>query len=127
PMSGLKVQRVIAAGQSQSADKLYDYVVNNQDDANVIDGFLIHGNGTVKKTFPKPLTVPVLNLLSDREADPAPPTNDALYRLSDAAGQAPSGYFIVPQSVDGHGQRVADQPPADQAGYQRIIDKAGNY
>jgi len=127
PMSGLKVKRVIAAGQSQSADKLYDYVVNNQDDAHVIDGFLIHGNGTVKKTFPKPLTVPVLNLLSDREADPAAPTNDPLYRLWEIAGTAHSDYFIGTQSVDGNGQRVTDQPPADRAGYQQIIDKAGNY
>ena len=28
--AALKVKRVIAAGQSQSADKLYDYVVNGQ-------------------------------------------------------------------------------------------------
>ena len=127
PMSGLKVRRVIAAGQSQSADKLYDYVVNNQDDAHVIDGFLIHGNGTVKKTFPKPLTVPVLNLLSDREADPAPPTNDPLYRLWEVAGTAHSDYFIGYQSVHGNGPRAADQPAADEDSYRQIIDKAGNY
>ena len=41
----------------------------------MIDGFLIHGNGTVKKTFPAPLSVPVLNLLSDREAEPEEPTD----------------------------------------------------
>ncbi len=127
PMGGLKVRRVIAAGQSQSADKLYAYVVNNQDDAHVIDGFLIHGNGTVKKTFPKPLTVPVLNLLSDREADPAPPTDDPLYRLWEVAGTAHSDYFIGYQSVYGNGPRTADQPAADDADYQQIIDKAGNY
>src|SRR3954462_8427741 len=86
PMSGLKVQRVIAAGQSQSADKLYDYVVNTQAAAHVIDGFFIHGNGTVKKTFPKPRTGPVRNRLADREADPAPPTNEPLYRLWEVAG-----------------------------------------
>ena len=75
PMKGLTVKRVIAAGQSQSADKLYGYVTQWQDQANVIDGFLIHGNGTVRKTFPAPLSVPVLNLLSDREAEPEEPTD----------------------------------------------------
>ena len=127
PMKGLRVRQVIAAGQSQSADKLYSYVVNNQDSARVIDGFLIHGNGTVRKTFPKPLTVPVLNLLADREAEPEAPTRDPLYRLWEVAATGHSDYFIGYQSVHGNGPRVADQPPADRAGYREIIDAAGNY
>jgi hypothetical protein len=127
PMKGLKVRRVIAAGQSQSADKLYDYVSNWQSRAGVIDGFLIHGNGTVKKTFAAPLTVPVLNLLSDREAEPSEPTTDPRYRLWEVAATAHSDYFIGYQSVYGEGPRVADQPAADRAGYREIIDKAGNY
>src|SRR4029077_5002357 len=43
PMGGLKVTRVLAAGQSQSADKLYDYVTQVQPTVHLIDGFLIHG------------------------------------------------------------------------------------
>ena len=127
PMKGLRIRRVIAAGQSQSADKLYDYVVHNQDSAGLIDGFLIHGNGTVKKTFPKPLTVPVFNLLSDREADPAPPTDDPFYRMWEVAGTAHSDFFIGTQSVQGNGQRVTDQRAADRQGYRQIIHTAGNY
>jgi len=127
PMRGLDVRQVIAAGQSQSADKLYDYVANNQDGAQVVDGFLIHGNGTVKKTFPQPLTVPVLNLLSDREAEPDPPTKDPLYRLWEVAATAHSDLFIGYQSVHGNGPRVAGQPPADRAGYRSIMEAAGNY
>jgi hypothetical protein len=128
PMRGLEVRRVIAAGQSQSADKLYDYVVHNQASADVIDGFLIHGNGTVKKTFPAALPVPVLNLLSDREGEPAAPTDDPNYRLWEVAATAHSDYFIGYQSVFGHGPRVlADLPAVSRAGYQKIIDAAGNY
>jgi hypothetical protein len=127
PMKGLKVRRVIAAGQSQSADKLYDYVTNWQSRAGVIDGFLIHGNGTVKKTFPAALTVPVLNLLSDREAEPTAPTTDPRYRLWEVAATAHSDYFIGYQSVHGNGQRVADQPAVSRARYREIIDAAGNY
>jgi hypothetical protein len=127
PMKGLAVERVIAAGQSQSADKLYDYVTQWQEQAQVIDGFLIHGNGTVKKTFPAPLDVPVLNLLADREADPEPPTTDPNYRLWEVAGTGHSGYFIGVQSVQGNGPRVAGLPAADKAAYTRLIDEAGNY
>ena len=127
PMKGLTVERVIAAGQSQSADKLYDYVANWQAAAGVIDGFLIHGNGTVKKTFPGKLTVPVLNLLSDREAEPAKPTKDRNYRLWEVAGTGHSGFFIGVQQVQGSSQRVAGLPPVSRAAYQALIDDAGNY
>lgn len=127
PMQGLKVKQVIAAGQSQSADKLYDYVTQWQAKANVIDGFLIHGNGTVKKTFPVELTVPVLNLLSDREAEPAKPTTDKNYRLWEVSGTGHSGYFIGAQQVQGSSRRVAGLPPVDRAGYTALMDDAGNY
>ncbi|WP_460712633.1 alpha/beta hydrolase domain-containing protein [Nocardioides dilutus] len=127
PMKGLAVKQVIAAGQSQSADKLYDYITQWQAQAEVIDGFLIHGNGTVKKTFPAPLDVPVLNLLSDREAEPEKPTKDRNYRLWEVAATAHSDFFIGVQSVDGNGPRVADQPAADRERYAEIMDHAGNY
>jgi hypothetical protein len=127
PMRGLTVERVIAAGQSQSADKLYDYVTKWQDAADVIDGFLIHGNGTVRKTFPDKLTVPVLNLLSDREAEPEKPTRDRNYRLWEVAGTGHSGYFIGVQQVQGASRRVAGLPAVDRAAYDALIDDAGNY
>lgn len=125
PMRGLKVRRVIAAGQSQSANKLYDYVNTQHATARVIDGFLIHGGG--QKTFTAPLTVPVLHLLSDREGNPSPPTTDRRYRLWEVAATGHSDYFIGYQSVFGNGPRFADQPAVDRAGYRRIIEAAGNY
>ena len=125
PMRGLNVRRVIAAGQSQSASRLYDYVNRVQAKADVIDGFLIHGGG--QKTFKSRLPVPVLHLLADREGDPAPPTEDPNYRLWEVAATGHSDYFIGYQSVHGNGQRVADQPAADRSRYSEIIDAAGNY
>ena len=125
PMRGLDVRRVIAAGQSQSAAKLYDYVNDVQADADVIDGFLIHGGG--QKTFKAPLPVPVLHLLADREGNPTPPTQDPNYRLWEVAATGHSDYFIGYQSVHGNGQRFADQPAADRSRYGEIIDAAGNY
>jgi len=126
PLGGLSPSRVIASGQSQSANRLYDYVSSGQaarDD--VIDGFLIHGGG--EKTFEVPLATPVLHLLSDLEADPSPPSDDPRYRLWEVAATAHSDYFIGYQSVFGNGPRTADQPPMDRAGYDELIDAAGNY
>jgi hypothetical protein len=126
PLGALTARRVIASGQSQSANRLYDYVSSGQaarDD--VIDGFLIHGGG--EKTFDVPLATPVLHLLSDLEADPSPPSDDPRYRLWEVAATAHSDYFIGYQSVFGNGPRTADQPPVDRAGYDELIDAAGNY
>ena len=124
PLPGLRVRRVLASGQSQSANRLHDFVSTRQG-AGVIDGFLIHGGG--EKTFPGSLEVPVIHLLSDLEADPAPPTDDPRYRLWEVAATAHSDYFIGYQSVFGNGPRVADQPALDEAGYRDLIDEAGNY
>ncbi len=126
PLGALPVDRVLASGQSQSANRLHDYVSSGRaarDD--VIDGFLIHGGG--EKTFETVLEAPVLHLLSDLEADPAPPSDDPRYRLWEVAATAHSDYFIGYQSVFGNGPRTADQPPMDRAGYDELIDAAGNY
>ncbi|MEO6205876.1 MAG: alpha/beta hydrolase domain-containing protein, partial [Mycobacteriales bacterium] len=125
PMPGLTVRTVLAAGQSQSASRLYGYVNSTQASAGVIDGFLIHGGGS--KTFPKPLTVPVIHLLSDNEAKIDPPTKDPKYRVMEIAGTAHSGFFIGYQSVFGSGPRTADQAPMSRAQFDATIDKAGNY
>ncbi len=124
PLPGLRVRHVLAAGQSQSANRLHDFVESRQG-GGVIDGFLIHGEGA--KTFDVDLEVPVLHLLSDREADPAPPSNDPNYSLWEVAATAHSDYFIGYQSVFGNGPRVADQPAMDRAGYRDLMDAAGNY
>jgi hypothetical protein len=122
---GMPVRTVLAVGQSQSASKLFDYVKTTQDTARVIDGFLIHGGGG--KTYPKPLTTPVLHLLSDNEANPTPPTKDPRYRLWEVAGTAHSDFWIGYQSVFGLSGRLVDQPAQDKAGYDATLEAAGNY
>lgn len=125
PLGGLRPRAIIAAGQSQSASRLYAYVNETQPTARVIDGFLIHGGGS--KTFPKPLTTKVVHLLSDNEAKADPPTKDPAYRLWEVAATAHSGYWIGYQSVYGLGPRVAGQPPKDKAGYDGLLEAAGTY
>jgi hypothetical protein len=126
PLGGLQTQRVLAAGQSQSASKLYSYVNTVQNTTGLIDGFLIHGGG--QKTFSVPLSVPVLNLLSDREAKNDQPTADPNYRLWEVAGTAHSDFWIGYQSEAGQGPRtLADRPPASKADMDAILQTAGNY
>jgi hypothetical protein len=126
PLGGLAAQRVIAAGQSQSAAKLYSYVNSVQNTAGVIDGFLIHGGGS--KTFTVPLSVPVLNLLSDREAKNDTPTTDPNYRLWEVAGTAHSDFWIGYQSEVGQGPRtLGDRPQVSKADADAVVQTAGNY
>ncbi|HZN14289.1 MAG TPA: alpha/beta hydrolase domain-containing protein [Acidimicrobiales bacterium] len=126
-LGALHVDRVLAAGQSQSAGALYKYVNEAQASAKVIDGFLIHGGG--KKTFPARLTTKVLNLLSDLEADPsASNPAEPNYRLWEIAGAAHSDFFIGYQSVFGHGPRtLADAARLTRPQYDALMQTAGNY
>jgi hypothetical protein len=113
PMGGLHVQRIIAAGQSQSADRLYSYVNLGYARSRVIDGFVIHGGGA--KHFDQPLAVPVIHLLSDREAALEPPTEDPNYSLWEVAGSSHTDMYVGLHQVLGEGPRSqadAAQKPA---------------
>lgn len=131
------VTHVMAAGQSQSGSKLYDYatkyLVSHPDAQGIIDGVVVHGSASSQKAnlAQAPEAVKVLHLLSDNEAVAdgyVPSDTDANYRLWEIAGTAHSDYFIGYQSVVGLGPRtLLDAPQVDRAGYQRIIDGAGNY
>ena len=129
------VDRVLAAGQSQSANQLSRYISQwlpaHPEAIGVIDGFLVHGNVPGSKAFADDAPVPVLHLLSDYEAvddgiDPA--TVDAEYRLWEIAGAAHADFFIGYQSERGHGPRVlAGAPKQSEAEFRQTIDDAGNY
>jgi alpha/beta hydrolase family protein len=126
PMGTLKVTKVVAAGQSQSASKLDTYVRNVQAGARVIDGFLIHGGGS--KAWATPPAAPVLHLLSDEEASPAAPNATKNYRLWEIAGTAHSDFWLGYQQVFGSGPRVlADAPQKPAAADDELSVVAGNY
>ncbi len=125
-MGGLRPERVIAAGQSQSAGYLYSYVTDVQPRAGVFDAFLIHGGGD--KTYDTPPSVPVLHLLSDAEAAPDQPNQTQNYRLWEIAGTAHSDFWLGYQSVFGQGPRVlADAPQRPAADWDEVSVAAGNY
>ncbi len=138
PMGDLgvgSVQHVLAAGQSQSALRLRDYIdewlPTHPTAVGLIDGALVHGDVGAAKPFDNPLSLKVLNLLSDLEAkddgfDPA--KADPSYRLWEMAGAGHSDYWIGHQSVGGHGPRVlTGAPKQDAAAYAATLLAAGNY
>lgn len=122
-MGGLKVRRVIAAGQSQSAQRLHDYVDFGYARSRVIDGFLIHGDVGRGKTFAE-LPVPVLQLLSDFEAAPEAPAAHANYALWEIAGAAHSDLWIGWHQEAGQGARMAGLPRQPD---ESLHEVAGNY
>ena len=129
------VKRVIAAGQSQSANQLEEYIQDwlpsRPEAVGVIDGILVHGNVPGDKSFGAISAVPVLHLLSDYEAEDDgvdPATVDPRYRLWEVAGAAHADYFIGYQSEFGHGPRVTfGTAKANETQYRAIIEEAGNY
>jgi hypothetical protein len=127
PMGGLKVQRVLAAGQSQSGQRLHAYVNLGYARSGVIDGFLVHGDVGSGKQFAE-LPVPVLQLLSDFEAEPEEPTPHANYALWEIAGAAHSDFWIGYHQEAGQGPRVmADAPQQPASADEELHLTAGNY
>lgn len=126
PLGNLKVRRVVAAGQSQSAGRLAAIVRAHPDGAGVIDGFLVHG-GLAGLDYAPRLEVPVLQLNSDWAESTGEADDDPLYRLWDVAGSAHAGLFIGYQQVFGSGPRVAGLPAMDEQGYRDTIEAAGDY
>ena len=130
------VEHVLAAGQSQSALRLRDYLDQwlpaHPNAVGLIDGVLVHGDVFAPKPFANPLSVKVLHLLSDLEAaddgfDPATHQPDR-YRLWEVAGTGHSDYWIGHQSVAGHGPRVvALAPKQTEAQHAATRLAAGNY
>jgi hypothetical protein len=126
PMGGLHVQRIIAAGQSQSADRLYAYVNGGYARSRAIDGFVIHGGGS--KHFDEPLAVPVIHLLSDREAALEPPTDDPDYSLWEVAGSSHTDMYVGLHQVLGEGPRSqADAPQQPAAADPQLHETVANY
>ncbi|MFL6207061.1 MAG: alpha/beta hydrolase domain-containing protein [Acidimicrobiales bacterium] len=138
PMGDLgvgSVEHVLGAGQSQSALRLRDYIdewlPSHPSAVGLIDGALVHGDVGAAKPFDNPLSLKVLNLLSDLEAkddgfDLA--AADPSYRLWEVAGAGHSDYWIGHQSVAGHGPRVlTGAPKQDDAEYAATLLAAGNY
>ena len=113
PMGGLDVQRIIAAGQSQSAGKLDDYLQQWQGGLgeHVIDAFLIHGRvanrAAAISTAANAKSTRVLQLNSDNEAYQNSPSANPYYAQWDVAGAAHSSFWIGVHSELGGGPRFA--------------------
>jgi hypothetical protein len=129
-MDGLRVQKILAMGQSQSANRLSAYVRQVQPHARVIDGFLIHSStgGDADKTFDAPPQAPVLHLLSDWEATPGEPNVTQNYRLWEIAGAAHQDFWVGYHQEVGAGPRTLLSAPQQPASADEDLHAvAGNY
>jgi hypothetical protein len=128
-MGGMKVRRVLAMGQSQSAIRLHDYVNLGYARSRVIDGILIHGDVGAGKLFAE-LPVPVIQLLSDFEADPEEPApaDRGKYRLWEIAGTAHTDQWVGLHQVEGQGPRtLASAPRMPAEADAELHESVGNY
>lgn len=98
PMGGLRGKTLLAAGQSQSADELFDYLnsVNYQGLAN---GFLMVGGGNTTYPHGAP-AVPVMNVFDEWTAPATPPNITTNYRLWEIAGASHVDAWIDNQEFD---------------------------
>lgn len=88
PMGGLKVDQIIATGNSQSANRLHTYLETVQRDVNLADAFLLDAGGS--KTFENELPVPTIHLLSEDGFSADEPNRTTNYRLWEVAGASHS-------------------------------------
>lgn len=125
-MAGLPVQTLLVAGQSQSANQLFDFVTGEHLDPAAIDGLLIHSS--IGRVFRDNPPVPVLHLLSDYEAMPEGPPPLANLVLWEVAGSAHQDFHVGYQQVFGQGPRAAASLPQRPASaYLELLKTAGNY
>ncbi|WP_043765535.1 alpha/beta hydrolase domain-containing protein [Algiphilus aromaticivorans] len=126
PMAGQPVEKLLVAGQSQSANQLFDFASGDHVDGEVIDGLLIQS--PIGRVFEAPPPVPVLQLLSDYEAQPeAADFRDNLV-LWEVAGSAHQDFHVGYQQVFGQALRAeASLPKRPAQAYFRLLETAGNY
>ena len=127
PMGNLRVSRLLAAGESQSADELYQYLTS-VDYSGLIDGFLIVGGGST--TYPKrvPPKVPVINVFDEWTAPSTPPNISTNYRLWEVAGSSHVDMWVDrPIFDDAEGQVVPGSGQRSPAWWAQEQQLAGNY
>lgn len=124
PMRGLEVEALLAAGQSQSANRLTDYVRTTQEDAGLIDGFLIQAEGD--KVYDAAPAAPVLHVLGEREGDPQAPTDWPSYVLWEVAGAAHSDSWIGRQQTEGASTRLFGAGRQSREMAEALWESAGN-
>ncbi|MBW3663675.1 MAG: hypothetical protein KY469_11300 [Actinobacteria bacterium] len=124
PLRGLQAEVILAAGQSQSANRLTDYVQTRQQAAGIIDGFLIQAEGD--KVYPANPDVPVIHVLGEREGDPEEPTEWPNYVLWEVAGAAHADSWIGRQQTEGQRDRLGSRERKSREEAEALWQSAGN-
>ena len=126
PLGGLPVQRVLAAGHSQSASRLFTYVNTVHPHARLIDGFYLDAGGS--KTWPAPPPVPVIQVFEEFGFSPTAPNISHNYRLWEVAGAAHADYWVLRHAFDAGDRTLVPQQPQYGEGWEEAEHEvAGNY
>ncbi|MGH2684522.1 MAG: alpha/beta hydrolase domain-containing protein [Actinomycetota bacterium] len=125
-MGGLDVDRVLAAGHSQSASRLFTYVTAVHQHAGLIDGFYLDAGGS--KTWPAPPPVPVIQVFEEFGFSPTRPNISHNYRLWEVAGAAHADYWVLRHAFDAGDRTLIPQQPQYGEGWEEAEHEvAGNY
>lgn len=126
PMGGLPVERVIAAGQSQSALRLDDYLQNGADRAaQLVDAFL--SDADLGQTLQGPFRVPVLQLWSEESIRPVATTSAPNHVIWPVVGSSHVDAWITAY-IPGLARRGILGEPQTPAGSDEATQRrAGNY
>jgi hypothetical protein len=127
PLAGLQVKTLLAAGQSQSADELFDYVTS-VNYTGLVNGFLLVGGGSATFRGAIPPAVPVMNVFDEWTAPSTPPNISTNYRLWEIAGASHVDYWIDRQEFDDpQGVLVPGAGQRDPQWRAQEEELAGNY
>ncbi|MBV8159811.1 MAG: hypothetical protein JO265_02700, partial [Acidimicrobiia bacterium] len=126
PLGGLGVQRLLAAGQSQSADELFGYVTTVPY-GGLVDGFLLVGGGMTTYPNATPPSVPVLNVFDELTAPSTPPNITANYRIWEIAGGSHADYWYDRAVFDDAQMELPGDGQRSRAWQQREMAIDGNY
>jgi hypothetical protein len=130
PLGGLHPRYVLAAGESQSADRVGTYIERDQASAGLTDGFLIEDDqrGTPGYgTFPiqNPGGTKILNLRSEAFPPSPSPTSSQNYRRWEVAGTPHIDHWTVAWSE--YGSNPLGTPRGSAADESRAASQAGDY
>jgi hypothetical protein len=131
PLGNLRAKRVLAVGQSQSADRLGTYVERDQATAKLVDGFLIDDDQRGNPSYgdfplPNPGATKIMNFRSEAFLSGSSPTSARNYRRWEVGGTSHIDYWTIRWST--HGSNIALDTPKGSAEDEALAeDEAGNY
>ena len=129
PIGGLRVERIIATGHSQSASRLATYHNSVHPLHGVVDGFLIHGSQAALRTD---LSVKVIRLLAEGDVTaPSTEQDTDRFRRWEVAGSSHVGFKersqyepLIVRDRGSLSSTACDRPPFSRIPFHHVQNAA---